>query len=165
MVQAIAEWREKIAQQKDKTRRRALPDNLVIQLASEQTINGDVLNQIISTQYGISSKDKEQLLATIQLAKNAPKDSWPDNRFTVLDGNQKLLLKTIQSHVNEKADELHISSAVLCSRKDLEQLILLMTNNRSTDKQPVQIKLNIIQGWRLHCIGENLIAIIKESVK
>lgn len=165
MVQAIAEWRERIAQQKDKTRRRALPDNLVIQLASEQTINSDVLNQIISSQYDISSKDKEQLLATIKLAESAPKDSRPDNRFTVLDGNQKLLLKAIQSHVNEKADELHISSAMLCSRKDIEQLILLMANNRSTDKQAVQIKLNIMQGWRLHCIGENLIAIIKDSVK
>lgn len=165
IVQAIAEWREKIAQQKDKTRRRALPDILVIQLASEQTVNGDVLKQIISPQYDISSQDKEQLLATIKLAKNAPKDSWPDNRFTVLDGNQKLLLKAIQLQVNKKADELYISSAMLCSRKDLEQLILLFTNIHATDKQAAQINLNIIQGWRLHCIGENLIEIIKESIK
>jgi ribonuclease D len=165
IVQAIAEWREKIAQQKDKTRRRALPDILVIQLASEQTVNGDVLKQIISPQYDISSQNKEQLLATIKLAKNAPKDSWPDNRFTVLDGNQKLLLKAIQLQVNKKADELYISSAMLCSRKDLEQLILLFTNIHATDKQAAQINLNIIQGWRLHCIGENLIEIIKESIK
>jgi ribonuclease D len=165
IVQAIAEWREKIAQQKDKTRRRALPDILVIQLASEQTVNGDVLKQIISPQYDISSQDKEQLLATIKLAKNAPKDSWPDNRFTVLDGNQKLLLKAIQLQVNKKADDLYISSAMLCSRKDIEQLILLFTNIHATDKQAAQINLNIIQGWRLHCIGENLIEIIKESIK
>ena len=142
-----------------------MPDNLVIQLALEQTINGDVLNQILAPQYDISNQDKEQLLTKIKLAQNAPKESWPDNRFTVLDGNQKLLLKTIQSQVNEKADELDISSAILCSRKDLEQLILLMTNSHSTDKQAIPIKLNIMQGWRLHCIGENLITIIKESVK
>ena len=165
IVQAIAEWRERIAQQKDKTRRRALPDNLVIQLASEQTVNSDVLNQIISPQYDISSLDKEQLLTTIKLAKNSPKDSWPDNRFTVLDGKQKLLLKAIQLQVNEKAGELNISSSILCSRKDIEQLILQMTGNHTTDGQATETKPGIMQGWRLHCIGENLIAIIKESVK
>jgi len=165
IVQAIAEWRERIAQQKDKTRRRALPDNLVIQLASEQTVNTDVLNQIISPQYDIPSLDKEQLLTTIKLAKNSPKDSWPDNRFTVLDGKQKLLLKAIQLQVNEKADELNISSSILCSRKDIEQLILQMTGNHTTDGQATETKPGIMQGWRLHCIGENLIAIIKESVK
>jgi len=165
IVQAIAEWRESIAQQKDKTRRRALPDNLVIQLASEQTVNSDVLNQIISPQYDISSQDKEQLLTAIKLAKKSPKDSWPDNRFTVLDGKQKLLLKAIQLQVNEKANELNISSSMLCSRKDIEQLILQMTGNHTTDGQATEIKPGIIQGWRLHCIGENLMAIIKESVK
>ncbi len=165
IVQAIAEWRERIAQQKDKTRKRALSDNLVIQLASEQTVDGDVLNQIISPQYDISSQDKEQLLTTIKLAKNSPKDSWPDNRFTVLDGQQKLLLKAIQLQVNEKADELNISSSILCSRKDIEQLILQMTGNHTTDGQAPEIKPGIIQGWRLHCIGENLMTIIKESVK
>ena len=165
IVQAIAEWREKIAQQKDKTRRRALPDDIVIQIASEQTLSSDALSQIISPQYNISDQDKDQLLTNIKLAKNTPKDSWPDNRFTVLDGKQKFLLKAIQLQVNEKADELNISSSILCSRKDIEQLILQMAGDYTTDEQTTEIKSGIMQGWRLHCIGENLMAIIKESVK
>jgi len=75
------------------------------------------------------------------------------------------LLKAIQLQVNEKADELNISSSMLCSRKDIEQLILQMAGDHTTDEQTTEIKSGIMQGWRLHCIGENLMAIIKESVK
>ena len=159
IAQAIAVWREGLAQQKDKTRRKALPDDTVIRLASNPPKDGNALDQLIPQHFNISNESRQQLLTAIMTAQQSPADSWPDNRFTVLDSEQKILLKHLQQLVSAKADELEISSAILCSRKDLEQLILVTTDkNKAQD----QTKLNITQGWRLRCIGQHLIDTAEE---
>ncbi|MCK5395628.1 MAG: hypothetical protein KAJ32_06530, partial [Gammaproteobacteria bacterium] len=113
--------------------------------------------------FNITNEDRQQLLESIAAARKSPKDTWPDNRFTILDGEQKLLLKNLQLLVNAKADELEISSAILCSRKEIEQLILLYTDKQKTQEPVKRAKLNIVQGWRLRCIGQHLIDTIKDT--
>ena len=163
IAQAIAVWREQIAQQKNKTRRKALPDDTIIQLASNPPEDRDALDQSIAQRFNITNEDRQQLLESIAAARKSPKDTWPDNRFTILDGEQKLLLKNLQLLVNAKADELEISSAILCSRKEIEQLILLYTDKQKTQEPVKRAKLNIVQGWRLRCIGQHLIDTIKDT--
>ena len=162
IVQAIAEWREIIAQQKNKTRRRALADDIIIQLASSPPENLQMLGQFIGQQYNITDEEQQRLLASIETARQSPEDSWPNNQLTVLDGEQKQLLKKLQLAVNTKADELEVSSAILCSKKELEQLILLHTNKHNNQQLP---KLSIVNGWRLDCIGQHLIETIRQSME
>jgi ribonuclease D len=171
IVQAVAKWREKMAQQDDKTRRRFMSDDLIIQIAltAPETINA--LTRLTDDKHNYSDATKLQLLDIITNAQQLPEDSWPDNRFNRLDSKQKPLLKALQQLVNEKAEQLGISSAVLCSRKELEKLILLHdenndenqtvntdgTNDPQATMAPPLTDLNILQGWRLHCIGQQLI--------
>ncbi len=93
-----------------------------------------------------------------------PESEWPDNRFNVLDNQQKALLKNLQQYVSNQAEKLGISSAILCSRKELEQLIVLHKQRDNQQDEPQQGKLNILQGWRFRCIGQHLIEIIKTPV-
>jgi len=164
IVQSIAQWRELLAQKKDKTRRRVLADDIIIQLALNPPENINTLNQFIDNKYKLNDKEQQQLLKTIETALQSPAESWPDNRFNVLDNQQKLLLKDLQQIVNKKAEELNVSSVILSSKKALENLILFHANKHETQDQFQLDNLAVIQGWRFHCIGQHLIETIKNCI-
>ena len=156
IVQSIAIWREHLAQQKDKTRRKVLSDDIIIQLAIDPPENTNALNPYLGRSTNFNDKEKQQLFETIHTALICPESEWPDNRFNALDNQQKTLLKNLQQYVSNQAEKLGISSAILSSRKELEQLIVLHNQDESQHR-----KLNILQGWRFHCIGRHLIETIK----
>ena len=161
IVQFIAQWREQLAQQKDKTRRKALADDTLIRLALETPDTIEKLDPMITTrdrsQLKLNEQDKQQLIQAIQSGQQAPESEWPDNRYSVLDNQQKMALKNLQQLVNAKAEELTISSAIITSRKDLENLIIIKAKTPETEADALSSKLNIIQGWRLRCIGQQLL--------
>ena len=157
IVQSIAVWREHLAQQKDKTRRKILSDDTIIQLAINQPENTNALKPYLDRSSNFNDKEKQQLIETIQTALNCPESEWPDKQFNILDNQQKALLKNLQQYVSNQAEKLGISSTILCSKKELEQLIVL--HNQQDKAQ--QAKLNILQGWRFRCIGQHLIETIK----
>ena len=163
IVQSIAVWREHLAQQKDKTRRKILSDDIIIQLAIDPPENTSALNSYIYRNTNFNDKEKQQLFETIQTALVCPENEWPDNRFNVLDNQQKTLLKNLQLCVNSQAEKLGISSAILCSRKELEKLILLYKQRDNQQDESLQGKLNILQGWRFRCVGQHLIETIKNA--
>jgi ribonuclease D len=149
IAQAIAVWREQLAQQKNRTRRKILADDIVVELAFSAPEDISALEQYLGNRYHFNLQEKQQLLEAIKMAVQMPSEQCPDNRFNTLDNVQKTTLKNLQQLVNNKAEELGIASAILSSRKELEQLILLHGNTQATE-------LSIMQGWRLQCIGQQL---------
>jgi len=171
IVQAIAVWREQLAQKKDKTRRKILSDEIILQLAISPPENLDALKQRIDGNSCFNDKEKQQLFETMQSAFTCAQDQWPDNRLSILDSQQKSLLKNLQQCVNKQAEKLGISKAVLCSRKELELLITDISQqhvNQWHENQlfdPQQLQLNVLQGWRFSCLGQHLIKIIETSAQ
>jgi len=163
IVQSIAQWREQLAQLKDKTRRKILADDIIIQLALNPPENNETLDQLIDRKYNINQQQKQQLFHAIETALQSPEEKWPDNRFIVLDNEQKLLLKTLQQQVNTKAEELGVSSAILQTKKDIEKLILLQTNNLQANDQFQEEELNNSKNWRYRCIGQHLLETVKNT--
>jgi len=159
IVQSIALWREQLAQKKDKIRKRILADDTIIQLALTPADSIDSLSRIIDRKHNISNEDKQRLLEVINAARQSPADQCPDNRFDALDAQQKTLLKKLQHLVNEKADELGISNAILCSRKDLEKLIL---SANEAEQAPFS-SLTDSNSWRYQCIGQLLINTVRNA--
>jgi len=153
IAQSIAIWREQLAQKKDRTRRKILADDIIVDLAFAAPENVQTIDQIIGNRYNFNQQEKQQLLEAITGAVQTPTEQCPDNRFNVLDGEQKTTLKNLQQSVNNKAEELGISAAILSSRKELEKLILL---HAQADTSQIS-ELNIMQGWRLGCIGQQLL--------
>jgi len=160
IVQAIALWREQLAQQQDRTRRKILADDIIIELALAAPDNISAIEQLIGTKYGFSISLKQLLLDAILAAKQIPSEQYPDNRFEILDTEQKNKLKTLQQMVNKKAEELGVSSAILSSRKELEKLIL----EHSQPTSVASAELNVLQGWRLACIGQQLLENLLKTV-
>ena len=152
-VQAIAVWREALAQKKDKTRRKILADEIIVNLAVTPPENLMTMDQLIDRRYHFNDEDKQQLFDVITASLETPREQCPDNQFNTLDNEQKSTLKKLQQLVNKKAEELGISTAILGSRKELEQLILCHSEPAASNAS----KLSILQGWRLRCIGQQLI--------
>ncbi len=156
IVQAIAVWREQLAQNNNKVRKRIIADELIIQLAESPPENTNQLNQIIDKRHHFTDEEKNTLLDAVATAKKLPPDECPDNRFNALEGDQKKLLKDLQQIVNTKAEELGISNTLLFSRKDLEKLIL--KNSESTDNTS-----SMTHSWRFQCIGHKLINAVQNN--
>ena len=152
IVQAIAIWREHLAQKKDKTRRKILADEIIVDLAFTPPENIQATDQFIDRRFNLNQEEKQQLFETITSAIQTPTEQCPDNRFNTLDNEQKQILKNLQQLVNKKAEELGISAAMLSSRKELEKLILLHDKQDESHAS----SLDIMRGWRLQCIGQQL---------
>jgi ribonuclease D len=149
VVQAIAAWRESLAQKKDLTRRRVLDDDTVITLAIEQPATADQLGMLISggrRTISLDHRELDALLDSINRASSLPKNQWPDNRFSLLDNEQKQLLKKLQQLTAEAAKKQGISPSVLYSRKQLEQMISNAAHKHTVDEQD----------WRYQLIGKQL---------
>lgn len=157
IIQAIAIWREHLAQQKDRNRRRILADDIIIDLAFAVPENIQTIDQIIGPKYHFDDVQKQQLLDAITEAQQSALEGCPDNDADTLDSDQKQTLKNMQHQINTKAEQLGISPAIICSRKELEKLIF-WHDQKEADQPP---ELNIMQGWRLHNIGQQLLEILK----
>lgn len=160
IVQAIAVWREQIAQQKNKIRKKVLSDEVILNLAITPQDDNPALAQLIKHNHVLNNDDKQSLSKVIKNAKNQPIDGAFDNQFNFLDTQQKQLLKTLQNKVTEKSEELGIASAILCSRKDLEQLI----QRYHTENIGDSLKLTNQQDWRFECIGRKLLDTLKTII-
>jgi ribonuclease D len=153
IVQAIAIWREALARKKDRTRRKILADEIIVSLAVTPPQNMQAIDHLIDRRYSFNDAEKQQLFDVITASLETPREQCPDNQFNALDNEQKSTLKKLQQLVNKKAEELGISPAILGSRKELEQLILSHSKPVASNAS----KLTILQGWRLRCIGQQLI--------
>jgi ribonuclease D len=152
VVQAVAVWREQIARERDRTRRRILDDNTVIDIAlSPPRDRQQLASQISRTPVSFSADQLDNLIETIDMTLSASPDSWPNNRYQVLDGEQKQLLKALQTTLAGAAEQLGIAPGMLYSRKQLEKLIF--------SQEPA--KLLDSDDWRYRQIGERLLQLIE----
>lgn len=159
VVQSVALWREELAQLKDKTRRKALADDIIIQLAVNPPESLDKLNGILGRRAHLDEMETKRLFDVIQNTLQLPEEKWPDNRFNSLDAAQKQLLKKLQHMVNAKAEELGISSAVLYSRKDLEKLLTAKDNAGESSSAESTNSHN----WRYQVLGQYLMDTVKNA--
>jgi len=168
IVQTIAVWREQLAQQLDKTRRKILSDDIVIDLAFNPPADTDELQRLInnktrterrSQSFRFSGEQLDSLLNAIDEGRHMPEEQMPDNRFTILDGEQKQMLKRLQQLVSDKAAALGIASAMLCSKKELEKLITQQDTQRKSESSETFAH----DSWRYRCIGEQLAEAIQNK--
>lgn len=148
VLQAAAAWREQQAIARDKTRKRVLPDDILIKIAIEQPKNISHLKRIQSIARYLDMAALDSLSEDLSYAYAKPESEWPSLKRRQLTQPQSTALTQIMNSLREKACELGISSAMLCNRKDAEKLI---QGHRD---------LRVLTGWRLECIGAELLEML-----
>lgn len=145
----LCQWREQLAQKKDRPRRWMAKDDWLIEISRQIPDSiGDLtsmreLNEKFITQHG------QAILKIIKEAKNLNSTEWPEpDRVHSLSSRQQALGDCMMALCRIIAEESQIALATLATRKDIDNLIIKRKNSR------------LSQGWRFTLAGEKLLEFI-----
>jgi ribonuclease D len=145
VLQQAAIWREQQAIAKDRTRRRILADDQLVQIAVKQPKNTSELARIGHVRKRLEMSELDSLSEAICSAYAINESEWPSLKRRQLTQDQSAALTAVLDLLRNKAAELGISQGTLCNRKDAEKLVLGKRD------------LPVLDGWRLDCIGNDLL--------
>ncbi len=152
IVVAVAAWRERLAQELDKPRRRILKDEAIQEIAAQKPRSDEDFNQLRAVPVGfIRSKYGQGLIDTIREAlddpdKFAPELSRPIQNAQVPPGAPELL-KVLLKHVS---DENGVVPRLIASAADIDRIA---RGERSKD-------IPAMTGWRYQMFGEKAVALM-----
>lgn len=149
VLQALAGWRESLAQRLDRPRGWVLRDDVMVDIARHLPGNLAALGKIRGLSERVVSKNGEQLLGLVAEAREREPVPMPtDGARKRLRPEQDALVDAMLAVVRLCALENSLNPAVLASRKQLESLV---TGGRDT---------GVMQGWRRKLAGERLQAML-----
>lgn len=149
IIQALAEWREKTAQQEDRPKSWLLRDELLFDIAKLQPETVTELTNVRGINERTLNRYGKQLCQLINAAKNRPPIPLHENgRAAKKNQQQEAILDILTALVRVRAEENALNPNILASRKDLEEL--LMTDDDSP----------LLHGWRYSMAGKELIGLL-----
>jgi len=146
VLQALAAWREKIADSRNRARGFVVSDTGLMKMAQLKPSCPDEIRDIEDIHPGMLRRYQDQLL---QLIANARSDHSAVERIEQLGNAQKKQLNSMRLMVRSRAEELGIDPALLASRRELERLIRAVSH-----EQPLPERF---LGWRKQVITEDLL--------
>lgn len=145
IVQELADWRETRAINKNIPRKRAMSDDVIVDIANQQPANISELREIRQLNSRLQEQDLKQILNCIETGANKPEDEWPRfARSKKPSTQQSAVVDILSAIVQLKASENSISPAFICSKKDLVKLVCGETDS------------NLYQGWRKMLVGDDI---------
>jgi len=145
LAQALAAWRERRADERNRPRGWILDDVSLREIALRLPRSLDALAALPEMQESVVRKCGEELLALVQDAGiSEPPPPLP--RRERPDPAQIALVKRLAEIAGEAAKELEISSEVVATRRELEKLV---AGRRD---------VSLLRGWRAAVVGERLLA-------
>eukprot|EP01094_Clydonella_sp_ATCC50884_P009724 TRINITY_DN1925_c2_g2_i1.p1 TRINITY_DN1925_c2_g2~~TRINITY_DN1925_c2_g2_i1.p1 ORF type:complete len:595 (-),score=178.14 TRINITY_DN1925_c2_g2_i1:48-1832(-) len=150
VLQAMARWREAEAQRCNKPRKWVLKDETLVDLARIMPRSLAELRNIQGISENILRRHGSHMLSVIQHGMTRPAEDFPDapEKAPCLSAHQECIVDLLSTCLKLIAGECHISSAGLCSKRDLGWLV-----KGSRD-------LAVLKGWRRSLAGEQLLEVL-----
>jgi ribonuclease D len=146
VLQALAEWRETTAQQKNRPKGWILRDDALIDIARHRPTSLEALGKIRGLSEGLVRNSGKMLVELVKDASDRPPVPFPDSGRRIKPTADQNALVDVMMALVRMSGELHnLNPAVLASRKQLEQLV-----QGDTD-------ISLLQGWRKKFVGETLL--------
>lgn len=145
----LAEWREKLAREKDLPRKWILPDDQLLDISRIAPASSKDLSQI----RGISSKTvkfhSDTILGIISAASSADRSEYPAlKEAMILTEEQKATADLLMAVVRQLSSNACISAGYVASRADVDAMVYYRDSNK------------LMTGWRKHLVGDVLHSII-----
>lgn len=145
VLQALADWRETTAQQKDRPKGWILRDDALLDIARHRPSSMEALGKIRGLSEGLVRNSGKLLVKLVSEAAGRPPVPFPDTGKRIKPTpDQNALVDVMMALVRMSGEQNDLNPAVLASRKQLEQLV-----HGDTD-------INVMQGWRKRFVGEQL---------
>lgn len=147
-AQALAAWREELAQQADRPRRWILADEVLVDIARRMPHDPAALGRIRGLPERTLERHATTLLALLEQARHRPEEECPQppERLT-LTLEQEAVADLLMATLRIEAARQNVSPAMLATRRDLERLAC------------GQDDLPVLQGWRERLAGAALRAV------
>lgn len=145
----LCQWRESVAQQRDKPRRWITKDDVLVDIARRMPQSLEELSEIRDLGEKLIERHGNQLLEIVAHAQTVDAAQWPQaDKAKALSVGQLALGDCLMALCRVIADDNKIAVASLATRKDIDSLII----NQKTSR--------LSQGWRFTMVGEQLLNFI-----
>ncbi|GAB4292088.1 MAG: ribonuclease D [Thiohalomonadaceae bacterium] len=145
VLQQVAAWRERVAQDSDRPRRWVLKDEVMFDMAKLMPDSLDKLGRIRGLEKGILERHGKRLLELIQQGKQIPPSNWPQlETVGRLTPQQEALVDAMMALVRLRAMEQQVSVPTLAPRREVERLL--------GDDADAALR----HGWRAQLVGHDL---------
>lgn len=152
IAQALADWRERYAINRNKPRKWILADASIIEMCLQKPQSLIELSAIKDLSPSLVKHHGEVLLTHIDKALQQPKSAWPTAKLRhLLTASQKKQFRKLKAWLLEKSESLKIAAPLLATSKDLEQLV---SGDHNTP---------LLSGWRYDIAGKEAILLLQES--
>ncbi|MGH1420910.1 MAG: ribonuclease D [Hyphomonas sp.] len=152
IVVAVAEWRETIAQQLNKPRRRILKDDAVQEIAAQKPRNESDFNSLRAVPNGfIRSKHGKGLIEAVVKAIDSPDDYAPEmpqrTQNAQIPAGAPELLKVLLKHVSEEND---VVPRLIANAAEIDRIARGETSD----------DIAAMTGWRYEMFGQKAQALL-----
>jgi len=145
----LCQWRETIAQQRDRPRRWIVKDEVIIDIARRMPENIEQLAEIRDLGEKMIERRGKAMLDIVAHAQTVDAELWPQlDRIKQLSTQQLALGDCLMALCRVIAQANQIALATLVTRKDIDNLIIDQKSSR------------LGQGWRFAMAGEQLLGFI-----
>ncbi len=151
-LQALAAWRERTAEAKDRARGFVISDAGLMQLARLRPASAEEIRQIQDIHPSELKRYQAQIL---QIIADSKASTSVVGNIMKLNNLQHKQLKAMRLIVGESAGKLGIDPALLASRKELEKLIRAVASGENIPER--------FLGWRTTIITDGLMTILAGS--
>ncbi len=152
IVVSVAAWRERVAQELDKPRRRILKDDAIQEIAAQKPRTEEDYSQLRAVPSGfIRSKHGQGLLEAVRAAIDAPDQFAPDLGRPVqnaqIPAGAPELLKVLLKHVSDEND---VVPRLIANSADIDRIARGETSE----------DIAAMTGWRYEMFGKKAIALL-----
>jgi len=154
VMQALAGWREQVAQQKNRPKGWILRDDALIDISRHRPASLEALGKIRGLGEGLVRNSGNKIIELVREATGKAPIPFPDKgKQTKLSPDQNALVDVMMALVRLSGEQNNLNPAVLATRKQLEKLVL--------GEQDAAV----VQGWRKKLVGAQLQAFLDGDLK
>ena len=154
VMQALAGWREQLAQQKNRPKGWILRDDALIDISRHRPASPEALGKIRGLSEGLVRNSGDKIVELVRGATGKTPIPFADKgKHAKLSPDQNALVDVMMALVRLSGEQNDLNPAVLATRKQLEKLVL---GEQDTA---------VVQGWRKKFVGEQLQAFLGGDLK
>ncbi len=152
IVVSVAAWRERVAQELDKPRRRILKDDAIQEIAAQKPRTEEDFNQLRAVPNGfIRSKHGQGLIEAVRSAIDSPETYAPEMSRPVqnaqIPAGAPELLKVLLKHISDEND---VVPRLIANSADIDRI----ARGETSEDIPA------MTGWRYEMFGKKAIALL-----
>jgi ribonuclease D len=154
VLQVLSSWREDVAITENRPRRWVIGDAILVELAKQQPTDSVSLEALASSMSAEKSTQRYEsaLLRAITEGRGVAEADWPQAKSrSDYTPAQLAEIKAFMSLVKVKADACQLTSSLISTRKDIENIVSGGRDNR------------LLDGWRYKIVGVELLNILNEN--